>query len=272
MNMIKELTYEEIKKYIPLLEKNPSLNLFFLNNIKSYEFGKDYSVFHTHGLLMMYSKHMNIVLYKYDEYDVSEVAQFIKEKAPISINGPKDALSPLEGKFKGEWSISYPPMMSITKEDFIKNTPRSDNLSLLLTYEDFLETAELYKNDPEFSSGFETEEKREIWAANMEEEMEYPFAACGYRVKHTLVGAAYLSAATKESAMVVGVLVDKDWRGGGIGTQIAQEITDIGLLDHLIKRLCLFPSGEEAKHIYTKIGYKEVGDYGFFKNKSLVHN
>lgn len=270
--MIKELTYKETVKFIPLLEKNPSLNLFFLNNIKLLNFGLDYKVYHTPGLLMMHSKFLNIVLYKYDDYDVGEVAHFIEEKKPISINGPKDALSPLEGILTGNWETTYPPMMSVTKEDFTKCVTRSDNLSFLLTYEDFLEVAELYSKDKEFSSGFETEEKKENWAANMEEEMEYPHAACGYRVKHRLVGVAYLSAATKESAMVVGVLVDKDWRGGGIGTEIAQEITDIALNDHLIKRLCLFPSGEESKHIYTKLGYKEVGEYAFFKNKNIATN
>ena len=270
--MLKELTYKETEKFIPLLEKNPSLNLFFLNNIKLLKFGTDYKVFHTPGLLMMDSKFLNIVLFKYDEYDKYEVASFIEEKKPISINGPKEALSPLEGILQGNWDISYPPMMSVTREDFTKCVYRSDNLSFLLTYEDFLETAELYSKDEAFSSGFETLEKKENWAMNMEEEMEYPHAACGYRIKRRLIGAAYLAAATKESAMVVGVLVDKDWRGGGIGTQLVQEITDIGLCDHLIKTLCLFPSDERAKHIYSKIGYKEVGEYAFFKNKDLKSN
>lgn len=270
--MIKELTYKETEKFIPLLEKNPSLNLFFLNNIKLLKFGTDYKVFHTPGLLMMHSKFLNIVLFKYDDYDVNEVSHFIEEKKPISINGPKEALSPLEGMLQGNWEVKYPPMMSVTKEDFKKCVSRSDNLSFLLTYEDFLEVAELYSKDEDFSSGFETEEKKENWAANMEEEMEYPHAACGYRVKHRLIGAAYLAAATKERAMVVGVLVDKDWRGGGIGTEIAQEITDIALNDHLIKRLCLFPSGDISKHIYTKLGYKEVGEYAFFKNKNISTN
>ena len=81
--MIKELTYKETEKFIPLLEKKPSLNLFFLNNIKLLKFGTDYKVFHTPGLLMMDSKFLNIVLFKYDEYDKYEVASFIEEKKPI---------------------------------------------------------------------------------------------------------------------------------------------------------------------------------------------
>ena len=136
--MIKELTYKETVKFIPLLEKNPSLNLFFLNNIKLLKFGIDYKVYHTPGLLMMHSKFLNIVLYKYDGYDVGEVAHFIEEKKPISINGPKDALSQLEGILTGNWETTYPPMMSVTKEDFTKCVTRSDNLSFLLTYEYFL--------------------------------------------------------------------------------------------------------------------------------------
>ena len=270
--MIKELTYPEIEKFIPLLEEDPSLNLFFLNDFKLYKIEKDYKVFHTEGLLMMWFKKTCFVLFSYGKYDGDEVAAFINDKNPLSINGPKKALFPLEGKLKGEWETTYTPMMAITKESFIKKVKRSDNLSFLLTFEDFLETAELYSKDKGFSNGFETEEKRESWAYGMEEEMEYPYAACGYRVKHKLIGTAYLSAATKESAMVVGVLVDEDWRGGGIGTQLAQEITDIALNDHQIKRLCLFPSGDKAKHIYSKLGYKEVGDYALFNNLALKSN
>lgn len=270
--MIKELTYEETKKFIPMMERDKSLNIFFLNNYKLYTFGKDYKVYHTKGILMMWFRSISFVLFSYDCFNSEEVSDFISSKKPISINGPKVALLPLEGKLKGEWSVSFSPMMAINKESYKKCVNRSDNLSFLLTYEDFLETAELYSKDEEFASGFETEEKRDNWAIRMEEEMEYPFAACGYRIKHRLIGTAYLSAATKESAMVVGVLVDKDWRGGGIGTQLVQEITDIGLCDHLIKTLCLFPSDERAKHIYSKIGYKEVGEYAFFKNKDLKSN
>lgn len=269
MNMIKELTKRELENFTPLMEKDRDLNLFFLNNHELFVYGKDYTVYQTKGLLIMCSKHGSMVLFSYGEYDTEEVSIFINDKKPIAINGPKNALSPLEGKLQGEWKISYPSMMAVTRECFKKCRSRSDNLSLLLTFEDFYEVAELYSKDEEFKDGFETEEKREEWAYDKEEGMEYPHAACGYRVKKRLVGVAYLASATKESAMVVGVLVDKDWRGGGIGTEVIQEITDIGLNDHLIKRLCLFPSGEVSKHIYSKLGYKEVGEYAFFQNLSL---
>lgn len=267
--MIKELTYRELEKYIPLMEKDRNLNLFFLNNFKLLKYGREYSVYQTGNLLIMLSKRASMVFFSYGSYDTDEVLAFIKEKKPISINGPKAALSPMEDKLKEEWKVTYSPMMSVTKDSFKKSVKRSDNLSFLLTYEDFLQVAELYSRDEEFKDGFETAEKREDWAYEKEEEMEYPHAACGYRVKNRLVGAAYLAAATKESAMVVGVLVDKEWRGGGIGREIAQEITDIGLNDHLIKRLCLFPSGDIAKHIYASLGYLEVGEYAFFRNNSL---
>ena len=141
--MIKELTYPEIEKFIPLLEEDPSLNLFFLNDFKLYKIEKDYKVFHTEGLLMMWFKKTCFVLFSYGEYDSDEVAAFINDKNPLSINGPKKALFPLEGKLKGEWETTYTPMMAITKESVIKTVKRSDNLSFLLTFEDFLETAEL---------------------------------------------------------------------------------------------------------------------------------
>ncbi|MGN1164622.1 MAG: GNAT family N-acetyltransferase, partial [Candidatus Ornithospirochaeta sp.] len=194
-----------------------------------------------------------------------EVALFINEKKAISVNGPKDALDGLE-EFLGEgWSYSFMPMMEVTKDSFKKIVDRCEDLSFLLTYEDFLETAELYSRDNEFKEGFETEEDREEWAEEKEVQMEYPFAACGYRKNGKLIGTAFLSAATKKSAMVAGVLVDEKYRGRGIGTQLAQEITDIGLNDHLIGRLCLFPSGNDAMRIYSRLGYRKVGEYAYFR-------
>ena len=53
--MIKELTYPEIEKFIPLLEEDPSLNLFFLNDFKLYKIEKDYKVFHTEGLVSQHN-------------------------------------------------------------------------------------------------------------------------------------------------------------------------------------------------------------------------
>ena len=151
-------------------------------------------------------------------------------------------------------------------------TERSDNLSFLLTYEDFLSLAQLYSRNEEFREGFETEERQEDWAEIMEEEMEYPRAACGYWKDGTLIAGAYLSSATKESAMVVGVLVDKDYRGQGIGTAVSQEITDIALFDHRIDRLFLCPSSQKAQNIYERLGYTTIGECGTLKRISGKEN
>ena len=87
--MIKELTYPEIEKYIPLLEEDPSLNLFFLNDFKLYKIEKDYKVFHTEGLLMMWFKKTCFVLFSYGEYDGDEVAAFINDKIPYPSTAPR---------------------------------------------------------------------------------------------------------------------------------------------------------------------------------------
>ena len=98
--------------------------------------------------------------------------------------------------------------------------------------------------------------------------MEYPRAGCGYWKDGTLIAGAYLSSATKESAMVVGVLVDKDYRGQGIGTAVSQEITDIALFDHRINRLFLCPSSKKAQDIYGRLGYTTIGECGKLKRIS----
>ena len=267
--MIKELEYEEIMAFQDEIEREKSLNLFFRNNLKLYKYKRDYNVFMTEGLLLMHLKRSAFILLKYAPFDEKEVASFILQKKPIMINGPKYALSPLEKELGEGWKKKYLKMMDIDRSSFKKVFPRSDNLSLLLTYSDFLSAAKLHSRDEEFGEGLETKEKREAWAEKKEEEMEYPFAAVGYKVGGKLVGTAFLSSATKESAMVVGVFVDKEWRGKGIGTMLTEEITDIGLNEHRINKLCLFPSEKKAESIYSRLGYMEAGEYAYFRNLSI---
>ena len=266
--MIKELSMDEIRTHIPLLEERREENLLFLNNLKIYEHNKDYSVFLISSLLAMVYRKKALILFQEGPFDSRELSAFIDKNGINAITGAKATLERLEEAGKDEWEFHTFPIMEVTKESFRKVTERSDNLSFLLTYEDFLSLAQLYSRNEEFREGFETEERQEDWAEIMEEEMEYPRAACGYWKDGTLIAGAYLSSATKESAMVVGVLVDKDYRGQGIGTEISQEITDIALFDHRINRLFLCPSSKKAQDIYGRLGYTTIGECGKLKRIS----
>ena len=263
--MIKEMDFSELKPYLALMEEKAAENLYFISDSVTYRFGDDYALYSTEGLIMMHLKNAVFLFFRYGEYDRKEVAAFIREKKALSVSGPKDALEGLEEHLGEEWKYSSMPLMEVTRDTFQKQVARSDNLSFLLTYEDFLASAELYSKDEDFGVGLEKEQDREEWAEEKEKQMEYPFAACGYRKNGKLLGTAFLSAATKKSAMVTGVFVEKEERGCGIGTQLAQEITDIGLNDHLISRLCLFPSSEKAMKLYSRLGYRKVGEYAYLR-------
>ena len=270
--MIKELSMDEIRTHIPLLEERREENLLFLNNLKIYEHKKDYKVFLISSLLAMVYRKKALILFQEGPFDSRELSAFIDKNGINAITGAKATLERLEEAGKDEWEFHTFPIMEVTKESFRKVTDRSDNLSFLLTYEDFLSLAQLYSRNEEFREGFETEERQEDWAEIMEEEMEYPRAGCGYWKDGTLIAGAYLSSATKESAMVVGVLVDKDYRGQGIGTEISQEITDIALFDHRINRLFLCPSNQKAQNIYGRLGYTTIGECGTLKRISGKEN
>lgn len=264
--MVKELKWKDFLPYREMMREKEALNLFFLNDSELYTFGKEINVYHTPGLLMLWYRKISFVLFRYGDPDYREASSFLLGKNPSTINGPRDALEGLVPYMGDGWSFTVTPMMSVTKESFRKAVQRSDNLSFLLTYEDFMEASMLYAESKEFSEGFETEDDRINWS-EMKETMEYPFAATGYRIGRRLVGTAMLSAATKESAMVTSVFVEEGERGKGIGTQLAQEITDIALNEHLIKTLSLFPSGERSRKIYSTLGYREVGEYSYLRKK-----
>ena len=170
--MIKELSMDEIRTHIPLLEERREENLLFLNNLKIYEHKKDYKVFLISSLLAMVYRKKALILFQEGPFDSRELSAFIDKKGINAITGAKSTLERLEEAGKDEWEFQTFPIMEVTRESFRKVTERSDNLSFLLTYEDFLSLAQLYSRNEEFREGFETEERQEDWAEILDEEME----------------------------------------------------------------------------------------------------
>ena len=62
--MIKELSMDEIRTHIPLLEERREENLLFLNNLKIYEHKKDYKVFLISSLLAMVYRKKALILFQ----------------------------------------------------------------------------------------------------------------------------------------------------------------------------------------------------------------
>ena len=100
--MIKELSMDEIRTHIPLLEERREENLLFLNNLKIYEHKKDYKVFLISSLLAMVYRKKALILFQEGPFDSRELSAFIDKKGINAITGAKTTLERLEEAGKDE--------------------------------------------------------------------------------------------------------------------------------------------------------------------------
>lgn len=262
--MIEKLKEKDKEKLLSIFSSTGVRNLFFINNLKNYKIGLQIEVYKVGDVYLMNWKGISLVIVKDgDDYPEKEIRELLKTIRFSVVNGEKELLEPIEDYFKDNYEIKYKELLYLTKENFKKKENRSENLRELFSPEDWEMLYDLYTRCPEYED-IEDEEDREDWALEKAEE-EYPSTGVILRNKNKAVAGAYLSGVTKEMAMVVGVAVEPDWRGGGLGTEVCSELCDIALNENNIKTLALTYSNDISKHIYEKLGFKRECDYAFFK-------
>ena len=251
---------------IKLLSEKGIQNLFIVNNLRKHQLGKDIHIYRTGDVYIMNWMDTSIVMALLgSDYPIDSVLEILSTQHYSAINGPKEALSPLESALSASFGINYKEMMKTDKKSFRPKTPRNECLRELFSPEDWEDLYDLYLRTPEYSDDYDDDDKEE-WALSKAEE-EYPTTGVGLYQKGRIVSGAYLAAATSESAMVVGVATDPDWRSGGLATSVVSELTDIALFENNINEVALWYSNDLSKHIYMKLGYQRECDYAFFKRK-----
>lgn len=262
--MIIELKEKDLPALLSLLRKDKYRNLFFINNILTLTLGKEYRIYKVNEAYLMNFMNSSMLIYSENSYDEKKVFSFLQTQKFKGINGGEESLAPLEGYMKelGITHIDYRNMMMVTKDTFKRVTPRDSSLRSLFGPEDFEDLFDLYLRCPEYKDDFIKEDKEEF-GLDMAEK-EYPFAAAGLYVRNKMVSGGYLSAYTKESAMVVGVATDPDYRNGGLATKTVSELVDIAINENNIGYLCLWYSTPEAERIYKKLGFEPIGKYAYF--------
>lgn len=263
ITMTKELKEKDIPELLKSLEKDKYRNLFFINNLKTLRLGKEYRIYQVSSAYLLNFMDSSILIWAEGEYDSKEVAAFLETQKFMGINGPAECLMPIMEIMKEKgFKTDLRRMMLCDKSSFKRISPRDEKLRYLMAPDEFEELYDLYSRCPEYKDSVEDVD-REDYGVDMAEK-EYPFAAAGYYVGRIMVAGAYLSAYTRESAMVVGVATDPDYRGMGYATKTVSELVDIALNENNIGYLCLWYSTDEAKRIYEKLGFKEIGSYAYF--------
>ncbi len=262
--MVEKLKEENKDELLRLFESTGVRNLFFINNLKNFTIGDEIEVYKSGDVYIMNWKKTSLVMVKNgDDYPANEIKAFLKTISFRVVNGESEVLKPIEDFFRDKFEIKYRELMYLAKDSFRKIEKRNENLQELFSPDDWELLYDLYTRCPEYKD-IENEEAKEDWAFEKAEE-EYPAAGVILKSKKSAVAGAYLAGATKEMAMIVGVAVDPDWRGGGLGTAAVSELCDIALNENNIKTLALNYSNDISKHIYEKLGFKRECDYAFFK-------
>lgn len=262
--MVEKLKEKNKGELLKLFSSTGVRNLFFINNLKNYRIGEEIEIFKAGDVYIMNWKKTSLVIVKQgDDYPEEEIKAFLKTMTFRVVNGESEVLKPIEECFRDKFEIKYKELMYLTKGNFRKVEKRNENLQELFSPDDWELLYDLYTRCPEYKD-IKDEEAKEEWALDKAEE-EYPATGVILKSKNKAVAGAYLAGATKEMAMVVGVAVEPDWRGGGLGTAAASELCDIALNENNIKTLALNYSNEISKHIYEKLGFKRECDYAFFK-------
>lgn len=263
ITMITELKEKDIPQLLSSLSKDRYRNLFFINNLKTLTMGKEYKAYKVGDAYLMNFMDSSILIWSEGDYDSALVSQFLESQKFMGINGPAECLIPVMDYIKGKgFTADIRKMLYVDKQLFKKVSPRDEKLKYLMAPEDFEDLYDLYYRCPEYKDGVEDKD-REEFGLDMAEK-EYPFAAAGYYVGRIMVSGAYLSAYTRESAMVVSVATDPDYRNMGYATKTVSELVDIALNENNIGYLCLWYSTPDARRVYDKLGFKEIGSYAYF--------
>lgn len=264
---MRKLQPSDVKELKIELEKDGK-NLFFSNNLDIYTLSKEIDVYQVAGAFVLNWMNASILIYAPNGYDCNEMLSFLRTQRFNGINGPKEYLEPLEPLLEERFNIQYRNLLRVDKSSFNKISPRDERLVELFSPDDYEDLFCLYQRIPEYKDSFNDDEKEE-WAMG-KAQLEYPMAGVGLYAEEKMVSGAYLSAATKKSAMIVGVGTDPDFQDQGLATKVTSELVDIALNENNIGYVCLWYSDDKAKHIYSKLGFKPVCEYAYFSRKERI--
>lgn len=269
MRTLQEKDREEILRYV---RKEPEMNLFLIGDLENYGVESKTVNFYLHEekerwdfLILRF--HQFFILYsQYEDYNVEEAIDFLKQQKPDGISGKKALLEKVAAAFP-QWKIESTYMSRFDLPGDGAEICQEEQKGLVvrpLEKEDVPEAVDLLSDIEEFSKTFKKEE-REEQIRRMEEEMtQGGKTAVGGFSDGRMVSVASTSAENSESAMIVGVATISEYRRKGYASAVIQALC-LDCFRRGKKYLCLFYDNPAAGRIYNRIGFKELGEYGMLR-------
>ena len=265
MRTLQEEHREEILCYV---KKEPEMNLFLIGDIENFGVNNETVNFYLHeergrwDFLILRFHQFYILYSQYEDYNTEEAIAFLSRQTPDCISGKTALLERIAPAFP-EWELESTYMSRCNEPKGGLTQPEGMEIRRL-GEEDVEEAVDLLSNIREFSKTYRKEERGEQIRRMKEEISLGSKVAVGGFLEGRMVSIASTSAENSESAMVVGVATDENFRGKGYASAVVSALCR-DCFGRGKKYLCLFYDNPVAGKIYNRIGFQELGKYGMIR-------
>ncbi|MDO4324877.1 MAG: GNAT family N-acetyltransferase [bacterium] len=281
---MKKLDNTHLQQAMAYLSGEPEFNLFFTGDIENCGMASDivrtytadswtdgdfpYFILDYLGNFLVYSKDA--------DYDVKSVAEFLSSQTMENLSGKQEIVEKLCPYFPDRTvQRTYMSRLNQVNPDFpfpdipvkteqTKNTVSDTFCIRKLTEADAESVYSLYILIDEFHMyhGLSREEAIKKQRRNLKNDIYF-----GLFERGVLVSIAAISAATKTSAMIVGVATRPEYRKKGYASAVMGTLCRESLAEGR-QFLCLFYDNPAAGKIYNRIGFKELGIWTMLRSPS----
>lgn len=210
------------------------------------------------ALILTYYNSMHIFS-KNNNIDYNELSILIKDIKPSMICGEKSIIESINKKINNnQYETEYGFIRSI------KHIEHNGNISITLANkEDFSRITELMMSDKGLSGSFSYDE---LYNQLVERNKEKFCRNYIYKIDGKIVGHICSGAEDEKYVMLTDLIVDKNYRGRGIGKKICQDFCKI--MGNEKKEIFLVNYTRESGDLYEKIGFKKECEWGkIYKEK-----
>lgn len=267
---MKKLDNTHLQQAIAYLSEEPEFNLFLTGDIENFGMASDairtytaddwtdgdfpYFILDYRGNFLVYSKNT--------DYDVKSVAKFLSSMEMENLSGKQEIIEKLCPYFpERPVQRTYMSRLNQVNPDF----SFSDSLCVRRLDETDAESIySLYVLIKEFSmfQGLSEEQALEKQRTSLKDNIYF-----GAFENGILTSVASITAATKTSAMIVGVSTRPEYRKRGYASAVVGTLCKEVLAEGR-QFLCLFYDNPAAGRIYNRIGFKEMGIWTMLRQNS----
>ena len=246
-----EKNRQEIMAY---LYQKPELNLFLIGDIEKYGFdNKDQTIFMDYNkkiscIYLLY--YNNLAISANGNIDENFISRLIDWYQVEAISGDKQTLKNLDIPNFTKKECHFASISNYSCQDYNYQVQVLDKSGIRET---------IYNSNNIFSNTVDFHKK-------INEVAKKSARLYGIYDNKKIVAGASSTAECSKLAMIISVYTLKEYRNQGYATNVVKKLVSDLCSEN--KTVCLFYDDLQAQAIYTKIGFKPVGEFLIFKRQT----